>query len=109
MGRRPVVAVSLRPSQWQDGFCHHHKGALFVLPNCVDSNDAGNALFPETIRSEMHGARSVIEAYSRKATLSGREQASACGLLFDGKDAPVLVRALGPGRVWTTYKIDRWD
>lgn len=107
----PVVAVSLRPNQWVgEGFEHFARGALFVLPRCWDREAPNsNALFPETLRRELHGARSVIEAYSKRATLGGREQATACGLLFAPGAPPVQVRAHGPAGVMAEYQIDRWD
>ena len=44
---------------------------------------AGCALFPEIIRSELHGVRSVIEAYSKRNGISGYSDASACGIWVD--------------------------
>jgi hypothetical protein len=106
-----VSAISMRPNQWHGGgFAHQSKGALFVLPGCVDSKgDAGNALFPETMRAELHGARAVIEAYSHKAVIHERERASACGLMFGPGSGDVGVRVVGPAGIESSYVIDRWD
>jgi hypothetical protein len=111
VGWHAAAAISMRPSRWHGGtFEHQGNGAIFVLPGCVDTREnSGNALFPETLRSELHGARSVIEAYSKRATIHGRDEASACGLLFDGERCPVHVRVNGPAGVVAEYKIDRWE
>jgi hypothetical protein len=87
---------------------HHGEGAIFILHGARDVNHQGGALFPETLKSELHGVRSVIEAYSAKATLSGAAEASACGLLMADKNQ-VTVRVTSKAGVQTTYKIDRWD
>jgi hypothetical protein len=106
----PVTAVTLKPSQWGDEpLAHHGEFALFVLEGAKDTRTSGAALFPEFLRSEFHGVRSVLEAYSRTAKIEGIEQSSACGI------------ALQKGSTWdqrfhvTTrsgtreYVLDRWD
>jgi hypothetical protein len=109
-GWHNVNAVSLRPSQWFDGFEHQGNGALLVIAGCVDSETkSGNALFPETLKSELHGCRSVIEAHSRKAEIYGREKASACGLLLGGGVILVRLRVTTTAGVSTEYLINRWD
>jgi hypothetical protein len=110
-GWRSLTAIALRPSMWRGRKIEHQgRGAVFVIPGCVDSREnSGNAIFPETLRSELHGARSVIEAYSKTATIRGSEQASACGLAFDGGNGSVGVRVHVPGGVVAEYQIDRWE
>ena len=58
-----VNAVTLYPNQWQEGFDHHSKGVLFILDGAVDSSPENNAIFPETLKSELHEVRATIEAY----------------------------------------------
>lgn len=84
------------------------EGVVLVIDGAADSRDAGNAIFPETLREELHGARSVIEAYSRSAVLAGREHASACGYAVGKQAADCAVRAF-VGGAWATFSIDRWD
>lgn len=105
-----VNAISLRPSQWHGGkFEHHSDGALLVLDGCVDMReDQGNALFPEVLKSELHGARPVIEAFSKRATIHGRDAASACGYMI-GKNTPVELRVVGPAGIVSRYKVDRLE
>jgi hypothetical protein len=103
---RAITAVALQPSMWHGENAHHGRDALFILDGAVDmKEDSGNAIFPETLRSEFHGIRGTIEAYSRGAKLGGREQASACGHRAVG--ATVRVDA-GSGVV-SEYQIDRWE
>lgn len=106
-----VTALALRPSMWFGAtLAHQGEGAVVVLAGARDTREAGSAIFPECLRSEFHGIRSVIEAYSRSARLGGREQASACGLmLHKGADCSVHLRVRGASRVWIEYRVDRWD
>jgi hypothetical protein len=110
-GLREVTAITLSPWQWFDAKCEHQgKAAVFVLSGARDSRTGqGNALFPETLRSELHGVRSVIEAYSRRAEIGGREEASACGYHFSSKGEAVTVRVRSANGVQVDYRIDRWD
>ena len=87
------------------------EGVVLVLDGAMDSHkDAGNALFPENLKEELHGARATIEAYSRRVQIGGRE-----GVLASGYDVrkgsgstDCTLRVLASG-AWTTYRIDRWD
>lgn len=113
---RPVTAITLKPSMWsgEERHAHQGNGVIFVLDGARDlrSESAGNALFPETLRTEYHGIRSTIEAYSRAAKLAGRDEAEACGIaLFAGREAwrDALVRTTDARNVQATYKLDRWD
>ena len=68
-------------------------------------------LFPEILKSELHGVRSVIEAYSKSAKLAGRESASACGIMM-ASGAPLNRGAairVTSGSVVSQFQIDRWD
>src|SRR5262249_50962143 len=56
------------------------EGCVLVIDGALDTReDAGNALFPECLREELHGVRATIEAYARSAKLGGREDGSGCG------------------------------
>jgi hypothetical protein len=106
-----VNAITLKPSMWHGGMNHQGKGVVLVIDGAVDQRDAGNGLFPEIMRSELHPYRAVIEAYSRGATLGGRPQASACGILLaDGAQGTWNTTL----RVTTATSVreivlDRWD
>lgn len=107
-----ITAIMPLPTLWGDNpqpFLG--EGAVLVLDGARDRRTGhGNALFPECIRQELHEVRSAIEAYSRTAVLSGREEASANGYdIRKGREQiDVTVRVTSGGRR-TSYRIDRWD
>jgi hypothetical protein len=110
-----VAAISPFPNHWgAHPMPFIGEGLVLVLEGAADSKDnSGNALFPECLKDELHGARATIEAYSRNAKLGGRE----VGQLASGYDVrksnspssvDCTVRVLAGG-AWTSYHIDRWD
>lgn len=105
-----VAGICLRPNLWgANPQPHLGTGTLMILKGAADTGTLqGNALFPEILRSELHGARSTIEAYSKSAVIGGLDEASACGIGFGGEGlkAPIRVTA---GGATTEYLIDRWD
>lgn len=106
-----LTAVVPYPSMWGDRpQAFMGDGILMVIEGAADiRDDQGNALFPETLREELHGVRSVIEAYAKRAKIAGRENASACGLaLSKGGRADYTLRVTSRGTE-SDYKIDRWD
>jgi hypothetical protein len=107
---RKVTAVTLQPSMWNPGFEHHGNAAIFILDGAMDANLAGNSLglFPEILRSELHGIRASIEAYSKSKSPSGASEGSACGISFANGN-PISVRVTTPSGVVSHYRIDRWD
>lgn len=110
-GYRPVTAVTYQPSMWYEENAHQGKAVFFLIDGAKDSGHkgAGNALFPEILKSELREIRSTIEAYSRKETLEGYEESSACGIrLPHGTTWNSVVRVTTKDGVFT-YKLDRWD
>lgn len=106
-----VSLVTNMPFMWPGSIDNgnHGAGAIFIIEGAKDSRQAGSALFPEILRSEYHGVRSVLERYSRGAELEGRDEASACGLeIRKGGTGPTVRVTASTGAV-TEYKIDRWD
>jgi len=109
-GTSTVTAICRRPEKWNGrDFKDETDGAVLVLEGAVDSRDSGLALFPETLSSELHGVRSVIEAYSAQGRIEGRDEASACGILLGAKSTIGLtLKAHAVG--WTrTIRLDRWE
>ena len=102
---RRATAITLRPSMWFGANCHHGRDAILILDGARDSNPQSLALFPETLKSELHSVRSVVEAHSRSGKLLGSEEASACGLII--VNAHVRVADASGNRA--RYHIDRWD
>ena len=57
---------------------HLSEGMVLVLDGALDqSRGHGNALFPECLRGDLHGIRSTVEAYSKRAEMAGRDDGSA--------------------------------
>lgn len=110
-GWRPVTAVVPAPWNWPDakGGHNHAKGAMFVIEGAMDSRDAGNALFPENLKSDYHAIRHTIAAYSRSAKISGRYTGNVCGMMASSGNFTALHVRVKTGNVTTTYTIDRWD
>ncbi len=111
----PVDAIVPIPPMWgSHPMPQLSEGVVLILNGAVDTKESGNGLFPECLKSELHGARASIEAYSRLAKISGRDEASACGYdirkgtlgRMDGLNCSLRVYVNG---AWTRYKIDRWD
>lgn len=104
-----VEALALKPSMWNGGQEHHGAGILFVLAGARESIQAGAALFPEILKSEFHGIRSVIEAYSLSATIAGMDQPHAAGVMLNKGDTwNATVRVWVSGNSMD-YKLDRLD
>jgi len=82
---------------------------IFILAGAKDSQNTSLALFPETLRSELHQVRSTIEAFSRAGKLEGQEKASACGIALNkGSNGNARFRVrTKTGTV--EYRLDRWD
>lgn len=105
-----VTAIALQPHRWFGGAASHHAdGAIVVIEGAKDTRiNQGNALFPETLKADLHAIRSTVEAYSRKAEILGREQASACGLAVrDRSDA--RLRVTNKHGIKSEYRIDRFE
>jgi hypothetical protein len=106
-----VDAVTLKPSMWagEDKFQHHGQGVLFIIAGARESKQAGAAIFPQLLKAEFHGIRSVIEAYSRSAEIEGMGEDHACGLMLQkGVHWANLLRVTSGGQV-VEYSLDRWD
>lgn len=105
-----VNAIVAFPCMWGSRPMPYLKpGAFLVLEGCADTRGGqGNALFPEMLKDDLHGIRSTVEAYSKSAELSGRAEASACGIGLQNDQERCELRVLIRG-AWNRYSIDRWD
>ena len=107
----PVTGITLLPSQWHgQGLPSQGEGVILLLKDARDlEHNAGGGMFPESMRSEYHPIRATIERYFQTAVISGKDEASACGLdLRKGGRWNATIRVTSKaGRV--TYKLDRWD
>lgn len=104
-----VNAVAFKPSMWNGGHEHHGQGVLFVIDGAKDSRTPSACLFPEILKTEFHGVRSVLEAYSNGAQIEGAADQSAAGVMLNkGQPWDAWVRVAAGGKT-LEYKIDRWD
>lgn len=105
-----VSAITLKPSMWYNSSLEHQgNGVMFVIDGARESRQAGNAIFPECLKAEFRAVRSVIEAYSKNATIEGMDEPHVCGLLQgNGGTWDVHLRVTSGG-LSTEYKLDRWD
>ena len=112
-GMAPVTAICFKPPMWfsPQNFRHQGEGVFLILSAAMDKRDPGAAIFPETIKSEFHPVRATVEAYSRQATMEGRAEATACGLMLVKGERWQGIRLVvtdNDGGL-TLYDLDRWD
>lgn len=106
-----IAAITFKPSMWggEDQCPNQSQGVIFIMAGARETKQSGVAIFPECLKAEFHGIRSVIEAYSRNATIAGMNEPHACGLLLsNGGTWETLFRVTTKG-VTATYRLDRWD
>jgi len=109
-----VSAITLKPSMWggdESRYKHQGFGAVILLEGARETRFTDLALFPETLRSELHGVRATIEAHSRSRKIEGAEEASACGLAIHagGGAWDCSLRVADRAGAKLVYKLDRWD
>ncbi|RKH63774.1 hypothetical protein [Corallococcus llansteffanensis] len=109
-----VLGLTMKPNTWfGDRFAHQGQGAFFVLKGARDSRNDNLMLFPEFLRSDLHGIRATVEAFSRSRKLEVPEgEPLASGLMLTPPANPsswgVVLRVTSKGAV-ATYTLDRWD
>ena len=105
-----VSAVALKPNLWgPTPLLHQGEGVVLVIDGARDSQNASLAIFPETLRSELHPVRATVEAFSKATKLVGAVEASANGLLLSkGLTWNAQLRVSWSGSQ-QTYRLDRWD
>lgn len=105
-----LTAVTFKPNMYKPGFEHQGVGVMFIIAGARDTrHTASGGLFVEQLRSQFHGIRSTLEVFFNTAPISGRDEATACGLMCsNGGPWDVRLRVTKAG-IRTTYKIDRWD
>lgn len=107
-----VTAIVTSPAKWNgQKSAHFGDFAALIIAGCHDLKPDALGLFPETLKSDLHSVRSVIEAHSKRTPLDTVEGAPAAGLAVqekaDGLNGwPIDVYSEGLVRV---VVIDRWD
>jgi hypothetical protein len=108
-GPTRVTAIAAQPNEWYGGFEHFGKSVLFILEGCVDTHMNELCLFPECLKSELHGIRSVIEEHSKSRQRTGREEGSACGLRFGPRENQAVTLRVNTRTSTGLVTLDRWD
>jgi hypothetical protein len=105
----PVTGIVPHPNTWGTApQPQHGEGLLLVLRGAVDQDVTELALFPETLRDDLRAIRSTIEAFSKAGSITGAEDASACGYGIGRGQCGIRLRVTVAGRS-SEYRIDRWD
>jgi hypothetical protein len=103
-----VTGLSYQPSMWgEKPLAHQGESVFFLLEGAHDTRAKGLALFPEILKSELHGVRSVVEAFSQRGIIEKVEK-PACGIRFD-RNTPRLVITVESEMGLNTYTLDRWE
>ncbi len=105
-----VIGLCAPPHQWLGARSAHFPGGVLVLiDGAKETRNSGAALFPETLKSDLHGVRSVIEAHSRSQQIIDHgDHAGGTALFISAKDGDVRLRVKLDG-VTTIYRIDRLE
>lgn len=82
-GWAPLLCVVWLPCHWKGDFAKYIKAPLFVLDGGTPPQ-ASLCLFPEILRSELHGVRNTMENFSNNGRASGREHGELSHLFFSG-------------------------
>lgn len=103
-GAVEIEGICLPSYMWSEDSppSHFGKNVMFILKGARETRNEGNALFPETLRSDFHGIRKVVEAHSRKSRIHDID-----GPHVVGKGLGTTIRV--HTSVVTEYLIDRWD
>lgn len=105
-----VNAIFKNPPHWYGGHDHFKQSIMFVLDGAKDlHHEKGGSLFPESIRSELHSVRSVIEAYSNDAKISEMETSDANGILLQKDIEWNFVFQVKSKIGLSKYQLDRWN
>lgn len=101
-----VNAVCFPPYMWGDdlqAYSRSGNDAIFIIDGARETrNNLGNAIFPETLRSEFHSIRKVIEAHSLRSLI---HQVNEPQVIGKGIGCKVRVHT----SIVTEYHIDRYD
>lgn len=101
-GWNDVTAVFDAPNRWQKPLDSLGWHVFFAIKGAKEVGNSNSlALFPEILKSELHGVRSVIEAYSKSKNVKGAGDAN--GLALDDRHG-VTLRADGE-----TYIVEGYE
>ncbi|BCG50263.1 hypothetical protein [Ralstonia phage RP13] len=99
--------ITMLPSMWHGGMEHHGQSAILIMKNCYDKRTPSLCLFPEIMKSQYHGIRSVLEAHSRTKHPTGDVTQQAAGLRIDDSHPLAIMVTTDSGKI--EILIDRWE
>lgn len=108
----PVTGIFLAPHLWHSPGLFQHFGQMRMLSlqGAVDKDrDKGGGFFVETLKSEYHSVRSVLEAHVGSMEVTGKEAGNANGVGISPRGDLNLVLKVRDRITENTYRIDRWD
>lgn len=104
-----VTGIAHNPWRWYHEYDDVHPGVSFILKGAhINNNVNSSAIFPEDVRGDLHGVRSVIEAYSKTSTILAPMEGTANGIRFsknDKRSTQFRLRVNGND----LFIIDRWE
>lgn len=89
-----VTSIIPFPHMWQEGVVYDNFASTYLvtIDGCYDVNyKKGASLFPECMKRDFHGVRSVIEAYSKSAVISDLN-AEVSGVVISDKKHDIKLR-----------------
>lgn len=108
-----VPGVFVCPAHWGEPYQFRHvtPGAFLVLEGAKDKRGGpGGAFFPESVKSEYYGIRSVLEAHNRTTKVEGADEGDANGVAIQkGFSGKIRLRVTRPGGEKTTYVVVSYD
>lgn len=108
-------AITRDPAHWKGARSSNHAERIYLLLEGARDTEhqpgMGGAFFPETLRAELHEVRAVFEAHAKSCGIAGRNEATACGLVFSPstRSPQTLDLRVTSGRHRTLYRIDRME
>ena len=108
-GYAPVYAMAEFPCHWNGSPSPENpESVLFAVEGAGDTESPGLALFPENLKAELHGIRSVVEAHSKSAKMLKVRDPVAGLAVRKGNNCAVTLR-VHVGDMVRNITVDRWD
>lgn len=104
-----VTGIVYSPDTW-DMFTTDDSHIFFLIEGLQDMSEGrGRGFFNEHLKSDLKPIRKTLEAYSAQAPILGTEEATACGLGFNGQSDWNLTLKVQTGTLTRLIEIDRLD
>lgn len=98
-----IIGVCYRPPFWNGrNPTNFPNSPIFIIEGAKETRFSGLSLFPETLKSELHSIRHVVERYSEKGKLQNIDEPHVVGLSLNHS-----IRVYT--NIITEYLIDRFD